>query len=196
MSSILFPELKYLILIGIVPFTGFLLFDGTNNKEKKIIFIVSALLFLPVFTGYKLIIPWLYEFCLMLMLSIGFSYLLTKIKHKIRFSIIFLIFFLFFIGLIKIADSFQRIHTKTLKSWNIESYHISYQEGFYGRPLESYVLYDYFLKGLFKKEIDRCYRNINNGSFGTQNTKDTCLITFAREKVIFNKCDEKVIKSP
>ena len=181
-----------LLIISIFPILGLIFQYIFSRKQITKIIIVSAVILLPIVTGYDFVISWLYELCITTIIGGFFSYFLkgmNKNVHKTVTSLIVSILLFIILGFIAFLDAFagyQEIEEK----WTDNSYTVEYirDQGFAGGPLMKYEVYHTPLFGLYNKKIQTITHH-------SEKYKD-CILIFEKAKVEFDKCNERIITTP
>lgn len=181
-----------LLILSIFPLLGLIFqFIFSKNRINKII-VASAILLLPIVTGYDFVISWFYELCVTIISGSFFSFFLkgmNKSVHKYVTSIVVSIALFTSLGIIAFFDAFAGFQ-KTEETYTYNSFTVKYvrDQGFSGRPLMKYEVYHTPFLGLYNKKIQTI----------TSHSKkyNDCTLIFEKAEVEFDKCDKKILSIP
>ena len=171
------------------PLVG-LVFERTLSKRQTLVIMgIAAVLFLPIITPYRYIIPYAFRTLLLIMLSAAFGcYLKTLEKNGTKVWISFItsaiLFFPFaFFGYMDSFAGYQKVQ----RTWHVDDYRVEYiaDQGFAGRARMTYELSKYCMIPLLIRNVETIVDNDTTGS---------CLLEFAESRIVFDKCNGTVIK--
>jgi predicted PurR-regulated permease PerM len=153
--------------------------------------LASVILLLPIFTGYFYVITWLYQLFALVLLGCLYSFLSRRIENRTTKTVIsgclsaVLFLVLAFFSFMDSFSGFQQVEN-LYKNNDYKVDYVTYQ-GFAGRPSLKYQLSKYTAIPVLIKKIETV-RDID--------TTQSCEINFVRSKVVFNKCELRMVSFP
>jgi hypothetical protein len=177
-----------LLILFAFPLLGLVFDRWVPIRYTFYIALASLILLLPIFTGYFYIITWLYQFFALVLLGCLYSFLSKRIENRTTktvisgcFSAVLFLGLAFFSFMDSFSGSQQAVNLYKNNDYKVE--YVTFQ-GFAGGPSLKYHLSKYTLIPVLIKKIETV-RDID--------TIQSCEINFVRSKVIFNKCELRMV---
>jgi hypothetical protein len=172
-----------IFILFLIPIVGLILDLTIDKKRMPYILGISIFLLLPILTGYKYIIPYLYQILGLTAFSSLYTFYSRQIenkKPKIISSILLTGLLFIILGFFAFMDSISG-YQKIENSWKIDNYKIDYvtDQGFAGGALMRYEISKYSFIPILIKQVDYAVDN---------DTTNSCLVHFTDVKLDFDKC--------
>lgn len=179
-------------VMWLFPIIGWSFDSFLSTKTRKVILVVSSLLFIPMLTEYEYGYPKAYGILGALVASVLFSFSLKGISiERIKFfrAIVFTVILMVLNIPLNILSAFGE-NKSIEKTWKAGRYRINYffTEKFEGKPSRYYELVSYSsIPFLIKsEEVIKETESV---------LKDPCIIDFKKSNLIFNRCTGIVRKN-
>lgn len=172
------PEL--ILLFSSVPFLAWLIRHYLNPKVVTVILCIGIILLAPAVTGYSYVVDSAYGLLLYLIASCSYSFIVRGSQKEFLSVVLPSIILLPVLGVI--TSFVVMIGTINVeKEWELNGYKVRYMhdQGFSGRPLLIYELYEYGSIPIFIKNVDAKVDD---------DTTNNCTVKFEYKHITFNKC--------